>query len=116
MTENPAHKLASVYGNRWLSIGCENDEEEEYINLHIVIDTRRLSFDEEGDLVENLENLKVFYEYDDYEAEFRVKVYDILKYRDEEHACGKVIVSGRVPEYNLDKVYDILDEYDVDYE
>ena len=89
-------------------------------NIYIEIDTRRLSFEEESDLIAELEDVSIASFEDDLVEEFyrEVKEVQLPEFIDkgtDDYISGKVIYKGRIADYAEDAIYKVLDKYDVDY-
>lgn len=108
--ENPAHALASVYGNQWLSVGRHNhyeDDEEvkEFYRVNMEVDTRKLTIEEENLLYAVLDDIACYRcgkdFHGDYLGELEVESVELEGFGADE-LFGKITLKG----YVLEEVYD----------
>lgn len=117
--ENPAHALASVYGNQWLSVGrhnhYEDDEEDaEFFRVNMEVDTRKLTIEEENLLYAALDDIACYRcgtdFYGDYLGELKVESVEVDGFDDNE-VYGKITLKGNVTEETYDEIWNALDEF-----
>ena len=113
-TENPM-----VRDELWIKHGNYSDYPV-VRNVYIEIDTSDLSFEEETDLIAELEDVSIASLDDDLVEEFYREVKEVqqpefIDKGAEDYIAGKLIYKGRIADYAEDAIYKILDKYDVDY-
>lgn len=117
--ENPAHAMASVYGNQWLSVGRHNHYEDdetpqEFYRVNMEVDTRQLTNKEEGLLYGVLDDIACYRcgtdFYGDYIGELKVDCVEIEGFESED-VCGKITLKGNVLEETYNEIWDALDEF-----
>lgn len=117
--ENPAHALASVHGNQWLSVGRHNhyeddENEKEFFRVNMEVDTRQLTAAEENLLYAALDDIACYRcgtdFYGDYLGELKVESVEVDGFDDNE-VYGKITLKGYVPEETYDEIWNALDEF-----
>ena len=113
-TENPM-----VRDELWIKHGNYSDYPV-VRNVYIEIDTSNLSFEEESDLIAELEDVSIASLDDELVEEFYREVKEVQQpeFIDddaEDYIAGKLIYKGRIADYAEDTIYKILNKYDVDY-
>lgn len=117
--ENPAHALASVYGNQWLSVGRHNhyeDDEEvkEFFRVNMEVDTRKLTAAEENLLYAALDDIACYRcgtdFYGDFLGDLEVEGVEVDGFGADE-VFGKITLKGYVLEEVYDEIWNALDEF-----
>lgn len=96
------------------SLWCKNyvdDDEEIVFDIDIVIDTRKLDIEDENHLVNAIEDASYS------RGKLRIDCADMDFFVDEDDGekWNMISISGYVKEYALDKIYDVINSYNVKF-
>lgn len=110
--ENPAHRLASVYGNRWLSVGRHyEDENVEFCKINVEIDAHGLTLEETNLLCGTLEDIALYRCKDDWEGYTgELKLEDVETDEDDDYP-HVFRLNGYVTEDIYEEIYSVLDDF-----
>ena len=111
--EKPAHAMASVYGNRWLSVGRHyaDEEGEDFYNVNIRIDAHGLTFDETNFLVGALDDIALYRCKDDWEGYTGKLKLTCVETDDDDDYYHVFTLKGSVTSEIYDEICNVLDEF-----
>ena len=117
--ENPAHALASIYGNSWLGVGrhCEYEETVDFYDINIKIDAHGLTLDETNNLCGELDDIAIYRCKDDWEHGYTGRLKLKCVETDEDADYYHVFtLKGSVTSEIYDEICNVLDKFNVKIE
>lgn len=112
--ENPAHALASFYGNRWLSIGrhYEDENNTKFYRINMKIDAHGLTCEETSNLFDELDDITIYRCRDDWEHEYTGKLkLKCIETDDEDDYYHVFTLKGTVAEEIYDEIWEVLNKF-----
>ena len=112
--ENPAHALASIYGNRWLSLGRHYEEENntEFYTVNMKIDAYGLTFEETNHLCGELDDIAIYRCKDDWEHGYTGKLkLECIETADDDDYYHVFTLKGSVAEEIYDEIWTVLNKF-----
>ena len=112
--ENPAHALASIYGNRWLSVAhhCEDVEEIDFYEVNMKIDAHGLTLEETNRLCGELDDIAIYRCKDDWEHEYTGKLkLKCVETDDDDEYYHVFTLKGSIASEIYDEIWATLDKF-----
>ncbi len=112
--ENPAHALASIYGNRWLSVGrhYEDEDQIDFYDVNLKIDAHGLTLEETNRLCGELDDIALYRCRNDWEHGYTGKLkLKCVETDDDDEYYHVFTLKGSVAEEIYDEIYNVLDKF-----
>ena len=112
--ENPAHAMASIYGNRWLGVGrhYETDEDADFYEVNMTIDAHGLTFEETNNLCGELDDIAIYRCKDDWEHGYTGKLkLQCVETDDNDEYYHVFTLKGSIAEEIYNEIWTVLDKF-----